>query len=133
MEDLTSFKLTRLDPTLNFNWGSGSPSPLIAPYTFSARWTGFVQPLYDETYTLSTIADDGVRVWLDGNLVIDDWTWHAALEKTAVLPLKAGFKHAIKIEYKQGYGSCSMKLLWSSPSQPRQIIPASQLYPAIAP
>jgi len=70
-------KVTRTDRTLNFAWRiKGSPDASIRAGTFAARWTGFVQPQYSETYTLLTLSDDTVRVWLDGKVVIDNTTPH---------------------------------------------------------
>ncbi len=60
--DFTSFKLARVDATVNFDWGTGSPDPSIGTDTFSVRWTGQVIPLYSQTYTFYTQSDDGVRL-----------------------------------------------------------------------
>ncbi|MDQ6631794.1 MAG: PQQ-dependent sugar dehydrogenase, partial [Verrucomicrobiota bacterium] len=66
--DLTNLKIIRTNATVDFNWGTNSPDPLIGPDTFSARWTGQVQPQSSETYTFSTVTDDGVRLWVDNQL-----------------------------------------------------------------
>src|SRR5688572_15539530 len=60
--DFTAPKLTRVDPTINFNWGTGSPDPTVGADTFSVRWTGRVSPRYSETYRFYTTSDDGVRL-----------------------------------------------------------------------
>lgn len=72
--DLTSPVLTRSDSTINFDWGKSSPATGVDPSTFSVRWTGHVKPTYGETYTFYTTADDGVRLWVNGQLLIDRWT-----------------------------------------------------------
>ena len=82
--DFTGAKLTRLDPTVNFNWGSGSPDPSMAPDQFSVRWTGSVQPRLSETYTFHTLSDDGVRLWVNRVQVINNWTDHSPAETTAI-------------------------------------------------
>src|SRR5262245_52618675 len=74
--DFSAPKLTRVDPTINFNWGTGSPASAIGSDTFSVRWTGRVSPRYSETYRFYTTSDDGVRLWVNGQLVIDNWTDH---------------------------------------------------------
>jgi hypothetical protein len=74
--DFTNLKLTRVDPTINFNWGSGAPAYGMGADTFSVRWTGKIRPTTTETYTFATTSDDGVRLWVNGKLVIDDWTLH---------------------------------------------------------
>src|SRR5438045_505562 len=70
---LTTYRLTRTDAAVNFDWGGGSPDPSITADLFSARWTGMVVPRYAETYTFYTTTDDGVRLWIDGQLIIDKW------------------------------------------------------------
>ena len=77
--DLTSPVLSRNDPAIDFNWGKGSPATGIDPSTFSVRWTGYVKPTYSETYTFYATADDGVRLMVNGQSVIDRWTDRASL------------------------------------------------------
>src|SRR5439155_27086097 len=57
--------LVRIDPTVNFNWGNGSPASSITADHFSALWTGQVQPQFSETYTFYTTTDDGVGLWVN--------------------------------------------------------------------
>ena len=57
---------------MNFTWPSGSPDPSIGQL-FSTRWVGQVEPQFSETYTFYTLIDNGVRLWVGGQLVIDDW------------------------------------------------------------
>jgi hypothetical protein len=127
-EDFSNFVLCRIDPGVNFNWGAGSPDPAIAANTFSVRWIGQVVPQYSETYSFSTYSDDGTRLWVNGQLIIDDWTQHAALTRTATIALTAGVSYSIQLDYFQIIGSTLVTLSWSSPSQPIQVIPASRLY-----
>ncbi|HEY7119341.1 MAG TPA: DUF4038 domain-containing protein [Tepidisphaeraceae bacterium] len=72
--NLTSPVLARADPLINFDWGASSPAPGVEPSTFAVRWTGTIQPKYSETYTFITTADDGVRLTVDGQTLIDRWT-----------------------------------------------------------
>lgn len=125
--DLTNLKLTRTDATVNFDWGTGSPAPSIGVDTFSARWTGQVQPLYSQTYTFYTVSDDGVRLWVNNQLIINNWTDHAPTENSATITLTAGQKYDIRMEFYENGGGAVAKLLWSSPSQVKQAIPQSQL------
>ncbi|MEV0201648.1 PA14 domain-containing protein [Nonomuraea sp. NPDC050691] len=124
--DLTGASVTRVDPTVNFDWGASSPDPAIGPDTFSVRWTGKVVADKAETYTFITTSDDGVRLRVDGKLVIDAWTDHSKRDDTASVALSAG-PHDITMEfYDNGYDAIA-ELRWSSPSIPRQIIPAGKL------
>lgn len=126
--DLTDSVLKRVDPTVNFNWGSGAPDSQIDANTFSVRWTGFVEALHSETYTFYTVSDDGVRLWIDGQLIIDNWTNHAPTENRGNIALEAGQSYSIKLEYYENGGGAVAQLLWSSASLAKQVIPAEQLF-----
>ncbi len=126
--DFTLLKVTRTDPTINFNWVEGSPDATLGPETFSVRWTGQVQPRYSESYTFYTVSDDGVRLWVNGQLVINNWTDHAPVENAGTITLVAGQRYDIRLEYYENGGGALVQMLWSSTSQPKQIIPQTQLY-----
>jgi hypothetical protein len=128
--DFTNLKVTRTDATVNFDWGGGSPDASIGPDTFSARWTGQVQAQFTETYTFYTDSDDGVRLWVNGQLLINNWTDHPPTENSATFSLVAGQKVDLKMEYYENGGGAVAKLLWSSPSTPKQVIPQGRLFPA---
>ena len=130
--DFTNLLVTRTDATVNFSWADGSPDASIGVDTFSVRWTGQVQPLYSQTYTFYTNTDDGVRLWVNGVLLVDKWIDQAATEWSGTIALTAGTKYDIKMEYYENGGGASAQLSWSSSSQAKQIIPQSQLYPAAA-
>ncbi|MCK2240408.1 MULTISPECIES: alpha-L-fucosidase [unclassified Crossiella] len=118
-------ELRRIDPEVNFAWR-------FAGDRFSVRWQGFLQPRFSETYTLRTVSDEAIRVWVDGKLVIDANSPHETRVDKTSLALTAGQRHAIRIEYREQTGEAFAKLLWSSPNQPQQIVPRSQLYPSTA-
>lgn len=122
--------LSRTDGTVNFDWGSAAPASGVPADGYSVRWSGQVQPLFDETYTFFTTSDDGVRVTVNGTRIIDNWTSHAATENSGSIALRAGQKYAIVVEYFENTGNAVAKLSWSSPSQPKVIVPKTQLYPA---
>lgn len=126
--NFTSQKLSRVDATVNFDWRTGAPASQIDPDTFSVRWSGQVEPKYSENYTFYTVADDGVRLWVNNVLLIDDRNEHSATERSGSITLTAGKKYSIKLEYFDNQQDASVKLMWSSPSQGKEIIPASQLY-----
>jgi hypothetical protein len=128
--DFTNLKLTRVDKTVNFNWNSGSPDPSIGVDTFSVRWSGQVLPQFSETYTFYTQSDDGVRLWVNGQLLVDNWTNHTSVQNSGTIRLNAGQKYYIRMEYYDNRGAALAKLSWSSPSQSKQVIPASRLFPA---
>ncbi|KAM3098322.1 PA14 domain-containing protein [Phormidesmis sp. 146-35] len=125
-DNFTDSKLVRTDRTIDFDWGSGSPSPQIASDSFSVRWSGQIQPTESATYTFYTQSDDSVRLWVNGQLLIDHWQGHAVTEDRGTIDLSAGQKYALKMEYREAGGNALAKLLWSSPTQPKQVIPESQ-------
>lgn len=92
-----SAKLLRADNDINFHWGLNAPDPLIPVDNFSVRWTN-TQNYSAGTYTFTTHSDDGVRFYIDGNTVIDDWNDHSDKIDTVTLPLSAG-NHAIQLEF----------------------------------
>ena len=128
--DFTVFKLTRTDATVNFNWGTGSPDPSVGVDTFSVRWTGKVQPQFSQTYTFYTVTDDGVRLWVNNQLLIDKWIVQAPTEWSGQIALTANQQYDIKMEYYENGGGAEAHLSWSSPSVPKAVIPQGQLFPA---
>ncbi|MFL5698674.1 MAG: neuraminidase-like domain-containing protein [Ktedonobacteraceae bacterium] len=124
--------ITRIDPTISFNWGTGSPDPAISSNTFSARWTGKILTQYSETYTFTTHTNNGVRLWVDNRLLIDDWKDQPAIDHSATLELKAGQLYDVKMEYYNDSSGAVAELRWSSPSTTTMTIPQSQLYPSSA-
>jgi acid phosphatase type 7 len=121
--------LTRTDPTVNFSWGSGSPHSSIGGDTFSVRWTGEVKADNSQTYTFSTVSNDGVRLWVGGQLLIDDWVDHPPTQKSGTITLQAGQWYPITLEYYEGVGTSVISLSYASASTPKQIVPADHLRP----
>ena len=126
--NFTNLKQTRIDPTVNFNWGTGSPAPSVGADTFSVRWTGQVEAEYSENYQFYTTSDDGIRLWVNDQLVIDKFINQPATEYSGSIALVAGQKYNIKLEYYDNLSVAVSKLSWSSSSQTKEIIPQSQLY-----
>ncbi|MBP2114946.1 PA14 domain-containing protein [Paenibacillus silagei] len=126
--NLTGLKLTRTDANVNFNWGLGSPGASIGPDTFSVRWTGSIQPKYSEAYTFQVIADDGVRLWVDGRLILDKWITQAGELTSQPITLTTRHNYDIRLEYFENSGGASAILQWSSASQVKQVVPQSQLH-----
>jgi hypothetical protein len=120
--------LVRVDPRLEFDWGTGAPAPSIGADFFSVRWTGQVQPRYSETYTFSTTGDDGMRLWVNNVQLVNDWNIHPPTENSGTISLVAGTQYSIKVEYFENDGGALAKLAWSSPSQAKEIIPRGHLF-----
>mgnify|MGYP001036913194 CR=1 FL=1 len=123
--------LTRTDPAIDFNWAYGSPATGVNSDRFSVRWTGQIEPVHasgSQSYTFYTTADDGVRLWVDGRLLIDNWTNQSAATRSGTISLAAGRKYDIKLEYYDGTGAATVKLEWQTSGVSRQTIPGARLY-----
>jgi beta-glucosidase len=107
--------LTRVDQAVNFDWGTGSPGPGVPPDDFSARWTGKLVPAVSGKYQLGALADDGIRIFLDGKLIAEDWTDHAPATVTGEVSLQAGKTYELKLEYYEGKIGAVAKLVWQPP------------------
>ncbi len=129
----TAATLIRTDAVVNFNWGNGSPDASISADTFTARWTGSVQPQFSETYTFYTTTDDGVRLWVNGQLLIDQWVDQGPTEWSGSITLAAQQRYNIRMDYYENGGGAAATLSWSSPSTTKDIIPQAQLYPVTNP
>src|SRR5438094_4486786 len=122
--------LTRIDQTVDFDWGANAPADGLNAGDFSVRWTGQVQALAAGTYGFRTYSQDGVRLWVDGRPVIHDWSEHAPTYDTGTINLNAGGRYDIRLDYYEGSGSAVIKLEWLPPGQNSyEVVPASQLYP----
>ncbi|MBC7765823.1 MAG: hypothetical protein H7Y41_05000, partial [Hyphomonadaceae bacterium] len=121
--------LMKIEDNISFNWARDkTPDESIAICTFSARWSGYVEGKYTEDMDLSIIADDGVRVYIDDKLVIDEWHPSSANEYTAIVPMANRQFHKIVVEYYQAQGGATCKLFWKSAGQEKEIIPMNYLY-----
>ena len=120
--------LTRPDATVNFNWGTGSPAANISSDTFTVRWTGSVQALASDTYTFYTTTDDGVRLWINNQLIIDDWQDQSPTEMSGSIAMVGQQHYNIRMEYFEDGGGAQASLSWATPSMAKVIIPQSQLY-----
>lgn len=125
--------LVRTDAVVNFNWNTVSPDPGIPTTDYTVRWTGMVQPQFNETYTFSTTTDDGVRLWVNGQLLIDEWVDQAPTTWSGSIALQAQQYYNIQMDYYQNQGGAVASLSWASPSTPQAILPTSQVYPVTNP
>ena len=124
----TLLKYSRVDPQLNFNWGESTPGSPITVDNFSVRWTGYVQPRYTGTYTFYIKSDNGRRVWVNDQLIIDKWISDWDSIYTGTINLTEMTKYKIKVEYFEEAGGANMLLQWSSNLETKETIPQSQLY-----
>jgi hypothetical protein len=102
--------LLRNDQDLEFDWGTGSPSPQVRLDQFSARWTRTVE-LEEGAYRFFARADDGVRLWVDGPMVIDEWHDSTGQTYTGYLWLDGG-PHDLRVEYMERAGDAHVHVWW---------------------
>jgi protocatechuate 3,4-dioxygenase beta subunit len=107
--------LSRKDASIDFDWGEGSPDPVVPTNAFSVRWTGNLVPPATGTYTFRTNTDDGVRLWVNNVLVIDRWVDQAPTAYTATVSLTAGTAVPVKMEYYENGGGATAQLYWTGP------------------
>jgi hypothetical protein len=123
-----NLRLTRVDTNVDFVWSTSSP--FANNGYFCIRWLGQVQPEYSETYYFVANTDDGVKLWVNDQLVIDAWTNKSVSDITGTINLQGGVRYNLKLEYYQATSSAATHLSWYSPSQSKQVIPTKRLYPA---
>ena len=121
-----------IDPTIDFMWPA-APASGVSSDNFSVRWAGKLQPDYSQVYTFYVKADDGERLYINGNLVTNDFTDHASREKSGTVSMVAGQQYDIVLEFYDACCAADVKLSWSSTSVPKQVIPQINLYPVGAP
>ena len=102
----------RTDGQINFDWGKGSPDPSLAPGDFSVRWTGTFA-LAAGAYTFSATISDGIRIYLDGSLVLDRWFDQPSTMYSASATVSAG-NHVITVEYYDYYALGTARVSWQN-------------------
>lgn len=108
---------TRRDAQIAFNFSGAGPVPPLTQFHYSVRWTGAIVAPQDGEYTLGVGGDDGFRLFVNGQKVIDDWGIHPSETKTTTVTLKAGQAVPVRLEYYQALGEASLSLLWRRPGE----------------
>jgi hypothetical protein len=127
----TTPTLTRTDTRIDFNW-SGAPATSLPADRFSVRWRGKIQPRFSGSYTFYTTSDDGVRLWVNGQRLVDNWTNHGSTENSGTITLTAGTQYDLLMEYYEATGGAVARLSWAGANgcEPKAVVPQSQLFPA---
>jgi hypothetical protein len=108
--------LIRNDEEIDFDWKSGSPDEDVPNDQFAVRWTRTVE-FKEELVRFHLVMDDGATLWVDEQLVIDEWKQGASREKSVDLMLKKG-EHDIKVEYYEAGGTARIALWWEILDEP---------------
>ncbi|MCL5027806.1 MAG: PA14 domain-containing protein, partial [Bacteroidetes bacterium] len=109
--------VTKIDSQINFDWGGGSPFPNFPDDNFSVRWTGVLKVPADGDFIIDLVSDDGVRLFINDKLVIDDWTDHSAQSDTYKMHFEKDKSYNIKLEYYEHGGDAIVKMGWRSPNE----------------
>ena len=109
--------LRRVDKQINFDWGEKSPAPDINADNFSIRWTGKFVPTASREMEFTMVSDDGLRIWLDGKLIFDNWKDQGSEFKKVPLKVEAGRQYDLKVEYYERGGAAVAKLGWAAPKE----------------
>ena len=134
-------ELSRVDSTIDFNWVRNTPGHPIKEDEFTAEWNGFIKPDASGKYTFESVADDGVKVWIDGKLIINKWkkkdsetadgdvmSNNEAEVLAGDIKLKAGKQYSVKVSYYEDKRNASIQLFWSSNKLEKQIVPFENLF-----
>jgi hypothetical protein len=119
--------LTRSDAAIDFDW-TGAPATGLFMDNFSAKWSGLLTAPFTGIYTFTTAADNGTRLWINGQLVLGAWNVVTGADggwRSVEVALTAGQPVPILLDYYQAYGSASVALLWSGPGVPWEAVPGS--------
>ncbi|MBE7498680.1 MAG: PQQ-dependent sugar dehydrogenase [Verrucomicrobiaceae bacterium] len=124
--DFTSLFLSRVEATLNADWGNAAPVTGMMADNFSTRWRGRLLTRDAGNYTLKFFADDGIRVWVNGSLVIDRWAYDPAAV-TATLTLTGNSLHDLRVDHREDGGGARVQMLWSGPGFAEETVPSTNL------
>jgi hypothetical protein len=114
---------------VDFSW-TGSPGGSVPTDNFSVRWTGQSLVPVSGAYVFTTVSNDGVRLWVNNQQVINNWTDHSlTTDSSAPINLTAGVSYDVRLEYYDRSGTATIRLLWSYPGQAQVPVPQSVLFP----
>ncbi len=145
----TTPAVSRVDATIDYDWptatgsatvqGEGSPAVGVNVDYFACRWTGEVLPEFSQIYTFSVEHNRATRLWVNGQLLVNKWPNNGATDgnpsgtSTGTIPLIAGVRVPIVLEHFETTNTAECHLRWSSANQALQVIPASRMFPTVAP
>jgi hypothetical protein len=118
----------QIDSTIDFVWGNRSPLPSVQHGSFSVAWEGEVESPVSGTVNFTTLTDDGVRLWVNNQLIINHWQDQIATEHSGSVVLAAWQRVPIRMEYYQNQAYGMAQLSWTGSGIPQQVIPKDFLY-----
>jgi hypothetical protein len=127
-KNLTDPILSRIDNTINFDWGKQSPDPAVPTDNFSVEWKGFFLASVSGDYTFYTESDDGVRLLIDEKVLVENWTNHGITTDSGTISLEAGKYYPLRLQYYEKGGKAIIRLSYETSGIAKTIIPADQLW-----
>ncbi|HKX62070.1 MAG TPA: PA14 domain-containing protein [Verrucomicrobiae bacterium] len=128
--DYSGESFTRVDPQIDFNLLDRDPAAGFMRSRYSVRWQGQLRANFSEVYTFHAVGDEPLRVWVEGRPLIMPGGQFYMTEVRESLPLVAGERYDIRVEGQSTSGNAAMRLMWSSPSTPKNVIPMANLTPS---
>ena len=116
-----------ISSNIDFGWGAAAPNSFVPKDQYGVNWAGTVTAPTTGEYSFTTLSDDGVRLWVNNQKIIDAWNDHSARRDTGTIRLEAGKTYPITMTYYENYGDAVAKLLWKVPGQNEVIVPSSVL------
>lgn len=123
--EFNQFIVSRHDAQIAFNWGYRPPAPGVPADFFSVRWTGWLVAPASGRYLFHAAVDDGIRIWLNNRLIMNEWRKQAVRRFTAAVELRAGEAYQLRVEYYQDNADTRAYLTWERPDIPLTPPPAS--------
>lgn len=119
--------LKRVERQVDYDWGGGSPDDRVPNNDFSARWEGYVRIEEAGTYIFAPIADDGVRVWIDGKLILEDWNIRPPKAIPGKIELAKGL-HEFRMDFFEAGGGAVIRLHWNREGEQDRVIAPGVLF-----
>lgn len=112
----------RTDDSIDFQWGASTPDPMLTSPTYSVLWSGTLTPEFSETYTFHATVSGVIVVWIDGDIVVLRFADEPLTQVSGDVLLEAGVQHSLVVAYLPFTQEGSVRLEWSSPSVPRELV-----------
>lgn len=123
--------LTRIDPEVNFNWAAEGPGAPLPANGWSARWTADLEIAVADTFTFAVTSEGGTRLWIDDELIIDQWvSWVSTTYASLPMYLERGI-HSLRLEFADWDRNAQQELYWETATMAQEIIPAGPLQPPV--
>lgn len=106
--------VVRIDEAVDFEWGEGVPHPFIGANNFSVRWTGNLKSPVNGKYKIGMTVDDGVRIYLDDKLIIDEWKGGSVRLVEAYFNFEKDKVYKLRVEYFEGTFIATARLGWNT-------------------